>query len=400
MTADEAKEITEAIRGNFDSLGKMLVEVRERKGYSALGYKSLESYCLTEFGKGKSRVYQLIEEFKIEEQIIEELAASDSPITSLKMPGTLLRELRDLKSPRQKIEAIAYANQLAENDGSRRATKTHLQVAVHKISGGKSEQTRQIIAKDMGFDKGVEVEVVEGYNKCKRGVIRKIDTKGQVHVELYSGNSMPIAWDVSNLRIVTQAEKPEISATMDTIKIGDTVRIFSSNSNKLKIGTVVARTNNKQASVQIKQGHTIEIPYAELEKVTEDKVEQEVKNWEDDLIWSGSWNELSSWYYNAERKEIKSFPCPGMTFQIEENTKFSSPSEWLEKWKNKYGNSLVEAFITPDDITTLVIAKAIRMSDTEKQGFLARINVLITSPAILSPALEPEQTAEAEFLVE
>ncbi len=394
MTADEAKEVTEAIRANFDSLGKMLIEVQERKGFLALGYKSLEGYCLNEFGKGKSRVYQLIEEARIEEEIINELATSDSPIKSLKMPGTLLRQLRELESPRQRIEAIAYANQLAEHEGKRRATKTHLQVAVHKVNGNKSEQTRKVI-EEIGFAKGVEVEILEGYSKCERGVVRKIDTKGQVHVELYSGNSMPIAWDVSNLRIVPSTERPQIPATMDSTKIGDIVRIFSKNSNAGKTGEIFARLNDKQALIQIEVSqHKTEIPYAELEKITENRIEQKVEDWENDLIWAANWNK-SSWYYNAERREVKSFLCPNITFQIEENTKFANPSNWLENWRNKYSSSLADVLLTPDDIATLVMATAIKMSDTQKQEFLARINVLLTIPAALP--LEPEQTAE--FLV-
>lgn len=134
MNRHEAEEVTQLIKDNFDSLGKMLIEVRERKGYRVLGYISLESYCLTEFGKGRSRVYQLIEEAEIEKGIVSELAASNSDIKSLKMPGSYLRELKILESPQKQIEAIAYANKLAENEGKAKATKIHLQVAVHKLT--------------------------------------------------------------------------------------------------------------------------------------------------------------------------------------------------------------------------------------------------------------------------
>jgi hypothetical protein len=344
MGRQEAEEITTAIRSNFDSLGKMLIQIRDRKGYLALGYQSLETYCLTEFGKGRSRVYQLIEEATIEQRIVDELAASDSPIKSLNMPGTYLRELKDLESPQQQIEAIAYANKLAENEGKTKATKIHLQVAVSKLSQQKPEQTKQII-KTIGFDKGVEVEILEGGAKGQRGVIKKIDKKG-IHVELYTGNSIPILWDISDLKVVPASEKPHRPATLDTISIGDKVHIFSSNTNKGKTGEILARVNDKLALVKI-EGYKAEIPYAELERTHAVENDQPPPN---DSSWAGKWNTLSSWYYNAKEHQIHSFGCPDLILQVPK--KCSNPSEWLENWRQKNLKSLIEAFFTPDDIPT------------------------------------------------
>ncbi|MEG4058563.1 MULTISPECIES: hypothetical protein [unclassified Microcoleus] len=368
MGRKEAEQITNDIRANFDSLGKMLLEVRERKGFLALGYQSLESYCLTEFGKGKARVYQLIEEAKIEEGITAELAASDSPIKSLKMPGTYLRELKVLETPRQQIEAIAYANKLANNEGKTKATITHLQAAINKLNPKKVEQTKQIL-KTIGFDKGAEVEVLEGRAKGERGVIRKIDKKG-VHVEFYSGNSMPIAWDVSELKVVPAEERPKRPAMMDTISIGDTVQIFSSNNNKGKTGEIVARINDKQALVLVEGGRKSEIPYAELERI---EIVNETQAQATDLIWAGIWNPLSSWYYNAKANEIHSFGCPDLIFQPQ--AKCPSPSDWLEKWRQKNIAAIADALLTKDDLAALVVATTSKMSPEQKEAFWGKINV-------------------------
>ncbi|MEG4815612.1 hypothetical protein [Microcoleus sp. K5-D4] len=368
MGRKEAEEITNDIRANFDSLGKMLLEVRERKGFLALGYQSLESYCLTEFGKGKARVYQLIEEAKIEEGITAELAASDSPIKSLKMPGTYLRELKVLETPRQQIEAIAYANKLANNEGKTKATITHLQAAINKLNPKKVEQTKQIL-ETIGFRIGAEVELLEGSTRGERGIIRKINKEG-VHVEFYNGNSKPIAWDVSALKIVPAAERPNFPAMMDTINIGDKVRIFSSNNNRGKTGEIVARTNDKQASVLVEGKHKLEIPYAELERI---EIVNETQAQATDLIWVGSWNPLSSWYYNAKANEIHSFGCPDLTLQPQ--SKCPSPSDWLEKWRQKNIAALADALLTEDDLAALVVATTSKMSPEQKEAFLGKINV-------------------------
>lgn len=345
MGRQEAEKITEDIRSNFDSLGKMLVEVRDRKGYRALGYTSLESYCLTEFGKGRSRVYQLIEEAEIEEGIITELAASDSAIKTLKMPGSYLRQLKALESPQQQIEAIGLANKLAENEGKPKATKLHLQVAINKLSP-KPEQTKQSL-KALGFDKGTEVEVIKGSAKGQRGVIRKID-KG-IHVELYSGNSKPILYDISDLKCVPQAKRPLHPACIDTVSIGDKIHVFSANKNNGKNGQIIARVNDKLALVEI-EGDKVEIPYAEIEKIT--VTEEDFQRPSNDSIWAGKWNHLSSWYYNVKEHKIHSFGCPDLILQPPK--KCADPAEWLEEWRQKNLKSLIEAFFTQDDLVKLI----------------------------------------------
>ncbi|MEG4460183.1 MULTISPECIES: hypothetical protein [unclassified Microcoleus] len=395
MSRKEAQQITDDIRSNFDSLGKMLIEVRERKGFLALGYQSLESYCLTEFGKGKARVYQLIEEARIEEGITAELAASDSPIKSLKMPGTYLRELKVLESPRQQIEAIAYANKLAQNEGKAKATKTHLQTAINKLNPQKTEQTKQLL-KTIGFDKGVEVEVLEGHANGERGVIRKIDKKG-VHVELYSGNSMPIVWDISELRIVPASERPNHPTMMGTINIGDKVRIFSSSHNRGKTGEIVARINDKLALVLVDNDKS-EIPYAELEKI---EVTEETQEQTTDLIWAGSWNALSSWYYNVKQHEIHSFLLPDLTFQPPAK---ASPSEWLEKWRQKNIAALADALLTEVDLVALVIASTSKMNSEDKEAFWAKVNVSKSHSEAVNLRIENDelrtQLAEASATLE
>ncbi|WP_293341103.1 hypothetical protein [Microcoleus sp. CAWBG58] len=377
MTTEEAEEITEAIRGNFDSLGKMLLQVQERKGFLALGYKSLESYCLTEFGKGKSRLYQVIEEARIEEEIVSELSEEGERKT-LKIPGTCLRTLKNLSLPGQKVEAIKYANLLAEQEGRKRATKLHLQVAALKIGGQGSEQLRKSI-EEMGFAKGVEVEFTGGYNKGNRGIIQKINQKGEIYVEIHSGNSVLHFGDIHALKVVHPDDKPKNPATEDTVRIGDNVKIFSSNHLRGKIGKIAARINNKQALVKVDDNSgSAEIPYAEIELIQVLEEQQSTASWDEDLSWGvpGEGN----WFYTKDSCTIRSFGCPAITLHPDKNKKkFAGPSEWLKWWKERHGCELASDLLDPEQIATLVMTAAIRMTEDEKQKFLRRINVLLTT---------------------
>lgn len=376
MTEGEAREITEAIRNNFDSLGKMLVQVQERKGFLALGYKTLESYCATEFGKGRSRVYQMIEEAKIEEEILGELTSEDSPIKSLKMPGTHLRMLSILPSSRDKVNAIKYANTLAEQEGRKKATKLHLQIAALKFSGQKSEHLRKSL-EDLGFNKGVEIEIVKGYDKNQRGFIRKIDKKGQIYVELHAGTNVPVPLEADRIKVISDTEKPQTVVTAYTTSIGDTVKIYSSNSLKGKIGKIFNRLNEKQAIIKVDE-LLVEIPYAELEPINQqDDSDLDLSGWDKSSIWGDNYH----WSYNKNTTEIRSF-IPEICFQPSEPgtplNQFSSPADWLENWSKKYGVAFAADLLDADKIATLVMTVAINMTYDEKRDFIRRINQLLT----------------------
>lgn len=60
MSADEAKEITEAIRSTAMATHILLAEAHEKKAYKALGYDTWADYVNEEFDISSSRSYQLI----------------------------------------------------------------------------------------------------------------------------------------------------------------------------------------------------------------------------------------------------------------------------------------------------------------------------------------------------
>jgi hypothetical protein len=224
MGRHEAEEVTKAIKDNFDSLGAMLVEARDRKAYKALGYRSFEAYCQNEFGKSVSSAYQLIEDAKVLGQLEAKLSEEYGENITLKMPASHLKPLKAIDNIEDKLKAIEYAQKLATGEG-KKPTKQHLEVAVFEISGKRSDDFKSAI-QNLGFKKGTPVEVRKTLLKNDRGLVTNVDKLGKVHVELYYGGYKSIPYDAIDLRILGESEKPNNPASEDTLNTGDKVRIL------------------------------------------------------------------------------------------------------------------------------------------------------------------------------
>lgn len=90
LTRAEARDLTETIKSNVDSLWSLLKESYDRRAWAALGYGSWREYATTEFGMSQSHAYRLLDQARV---IAEIEAAANSPM------GEILseRDARDLK---------------------------------------------------------------------------------------------------------------------------------------------------------------------------------------------------------------------------------------------------------------------------------------------------------------
>lgn len=61
LSRDEARTLTDEVRGDAERLWRKLVELYEGKAHVALGYGSWHAYCSAEFGMKQSRAYQLLD---------------------------------------------------------------------------------------------------------------------------------------------------------------------------------------------------------------------------------------------------------------------------------------------------------------------------------------------------
>lgn len=122
MTKAEAQRCVEAIKKHAVSLRQLLVELEERRGWEALGYRSITACLVSEFKNSKPVLVRELKVGRIEKHHLQ------VPIgTYLE---SQLRPLSKLFSTQQYQPTIAKAHQLA---GDTRLTATHVARAVGEV---------------------------------------------------------------------------------------------------------------------------------------------------------------------------------------------------------------------------------------------------------------------------
>lgn len=129
MSAMEARECINAIKGNLESLRLMLLELHRRRGWEVLEYASWEDCAKAEFGKSRAYTFRLLSAAQVEENLA---SAVKSTIVDLdNIPVSHLSELAILP-PEQQPEALLKAEQIALSLGKKR-NATHIAQAVQEI---------------------------------------------------------------------------------------------------------------------------------------------------------------------------------------------------------------------------------------------------------------------------
>jgi hypothetical protein len=86
--AEEARALTEQIKTSVEKTWRLLLNAHEWNAWGALGYSTWESYVRAEFGIGRSRSYQLLDQARVVREI-EAAVSTTVDITE--------RDVRDLK---------------------------------------------------------------------------------------------------------------------------------------------------------------------------------------------------------------------------------------------------------------------------------------------------------------
>jgi hypothetical protein len=335
MGRQEAQQVTQAIKDNFDSLGSMLIQARDRKAYRALGYRSFQAYCQTEFGKSVSGAYQLIEDAKIISKLEERIKDNHGEDIILNFPSSHLQPLKQIADVDDQLKAIQYAQNLAKVEG-KKPTKKHLELAVYQVNGHRSEDFRKAIH-DLGFTEGTQVETTSPL-KRDRGIVRRLDKSGKIYVELYNypgAKSMP--FDPTELRVLTDKEKPTNPLDSSIASKGDRVLIFASGLQG-RVGTIFSYSESKQTLVRVDgESAPVTIAYAEMELV---KPEKKDSNWETDLSWNTA---QQTYYYFQKEDRIYSDKWPvGLT--LTPSSHKLSPIEFMANWEEQSAEQLQQLF--------------------------------------------------------
>jgi hypothetical protein len=69
MTLDQARKCVEQINNLAGEIGKLLLDLYEREGWKALGYKNWRECATAEFKQSQSRLYELLDAAKVERNI-------------------------------------------------------------------------------------------------------------------------------------------------------------------------------------------------------------------------------------------------------------------------------------------------------------------------------------------
>jgi len=359
MGRKEAEEVTQAIKNNFDSLGAMLVQARDRKAYKALGYRSFESYCQNEFGRSVSSAYQIIEDARVLSQLEAKISENYGEEVTLKIPASHLRPLKAVTSIDDKLKAIEYANKLAAGEG-KKPTKQHLEIAVFEVSGKRSEEFKAAIEK-LGFTKGAQVESVSPIKK-DRGIIKSIDKAGLIYVEHYYGGNKAISYHTTELRLLTNEEKPTNPLEGSVATKGDRVLIFAEGLQG-KQGTIYIWKEGKTTLVMVDgQDSPTVIAYAEMELI---KSEQKKADWQSELVWQEGKN---TYHYSPQHQIIYNDQWPH-DLSLQADTQKENPVKFIQDWESEFADGLLKALATPARVKTLVIAQVIELPVDEGKKF-------------------------------
>jgi len=134
MIYKEAREVVDKINANMNNVRYLVLDLYEREGWSALGYKSWRECVTAEFKNSQAYLYRQLEAAQAEKVI--------SPIGENEIPESQLRPLTKLRdNPDQQRQAWQKAVETAP-DG--KITAAHVSKVVKEITG---EQPKPYILK-------------------------------------------------------------------------------------------------------------------------------------------------------------------------------------------------------------------------------------------------------------
>ena len=130
-TADEAREITDRIKGAAESIWSLLLEAHEKKAWAALGYATWELYVRAEFDMGRQYAYRLLDQARV----IREIGAV-SPMGDIEISE---REAREIKPVLTEVKEAVAERVAALPDPTPEAVKE----TVREVVTEKREQVRE-----------------------------------------------------------------------------------------------------------------------------------------------------------------------------------------------------------------------------------------------------------------
>ncbi len=156
MTDPEAKECVAKINANMNNVRKLVLELYEREGWTAMGYQSWRECVTAEFKQGQSYLYRQLEAAQIEKII--------SPNGEKEIPESQLRPLTKLKDKPEKL-LVAW-KQAMDTAPKGKNTAAHVKKAVNSIIDQKNHN--RALSKKEEAELDIKAERAERANNMEK----------------------------------------------------------------------------------------------------------------------------------------------------------------------------------------------------------------------------------------
>ena len=205
MTRHEALRTNDAIKSGIKTLRALLLDMRDRKGWLALGYSSFEEYGKAELGYEKSYIYRIVEAACVESSL-NELPIGNS------IPESHLRPLAPL-SDEDRRKAYQEAKAQADEE-HRKLTARMVQEAVDRVTAEKEKEKSDLLTQ---LEK--ERQSKEEWRKQDNEKLRKLREKEQLIKTAQAEAAALRKTIATEAKKIAQAELANVMEQVDEAKL-------------------------------------------------------------------------------------------------------------------------------------------------------------------------------------
>lgn len=176
MTLDEARETDRLIKRHINTTRYLLLDMRDRKGWKALGYESFKDYGEKELGYKETRIYQLVDAAEIGLQLgydstIVESIPKESQLRPLKSVPEEVRkaiwEEATAKAEEEQAKLTAQRVESAVKEWQQRSKDWH-----HQYINERDKRRQVEFELSETFKRAQELEIPADYETAKAEAAR------------------------------------------------------------------------------------------------------------------------------------------------------------------------------------------------------------------------------------
>jgi hypothetical protein len=213
MTEAEARERVKQINNQIGEIGKLLLDMKEREGWKALGYSNWYECAAAEFKISQSRIYQLLDASKTQQEISTICGMAPTRESQL-------REFSDIETPEEKAAVYKAAIETAPNG---KLTAKHIREERERIEAENQraieyEERFRVVPAKVAIPDGDPYLLVDDQDRIERicnQVNAVFDDVYPLIIHRLKKNILPCDYGLA-LKIIH--EDPEVITVLDSIR--------------------------------------------------------------------------------------------------------------------------------------------------------------------------------------